>query len=262
MLKKEKKLHNKIDTLTRKVQNLQNKLTAATTLKSNPISEPVISVLKEPSTSPNVAIPSASTRPTISVSPRPSLQNHDTLIPITRAPFNRAVSGPSSLPVPKTPERKPRGPSVFETRTENRQIANHTMSDTQASSSASGKKRKVPDDYDESLPPPQGFTAECLPIDDAVNTTPQLRRARHSGSGFTPVRGHPTVPSPKREVIAKLPIYISDVTNSPRRKQPVINQPTKPTKRTWLGKIKGVSLQASSLTASSHVFERVSGGVS
>jgi hypothetical protein len=257
MLKEKKKLNTKIDNLMRKVQSLQSKLAAATANKPPLVPELVTSFPTGPSTITSPPVSALYQPTTVTASSHPT---QDRVPPVARKSSTRAVSGP--LPTQKTPERRLFTPSMHESRTASRNLTKATTSDPAPPppSSSTGKKRKIPDDYDESIPP-QGFTADCLPIEDAVKTTPP-RRLR-GASGFTPVRsrpsiGRPAIPSP---TLGIMPISIADVTNNPRQRDPSTNPPAKP-KRTWLGKIKGVSSQAAGLAASSHTFERFPGAIS
>lgn len=264
MLKEKKKLTSKIEALSRKVQNLQSKLAIAKESGQAP-AEPAASPPPPPSQPtiipPVPQIPAILPRPrstTISSTPtqRTPIMSQPAM---PMAPSNRVVSGPSSLPRPKTPERRIH--PVFKARTPERHLP-PTMPDSLPSTSSAGKKRRAPDDFEDGHSmPPQAFTAESLPSDGRENTTPRLRRALQSvHSGFTPVRHQaprPTIslPSPKRAVTggAKPPPFIADVTNSPRS---LSGQ--KGSKRSWLGKIRGVSSQTSGRTvyARAPVFER------
>ncbi|GLB35826.1 hypothetical protein LshimejAT787_0301140 [Lyophyllum shimeji] len=272
MLKENKKLTTKVEALTRKVQNLQTKLAAAKAsmaAPSNPIaSAPVQSSSKAPAPPvPGSESRNPGTRPrsttltnphaVAAVSPVPPLPTYVPSVPAhdpspaTRTPIHRAVSGPSSLPRPKTPERRAVQPApVFKARTPERRTVS-SPPEASSSSTTIGKKRRAPDDFEacEKLPP-QGFTVDSLPSREGgedTSTTPRVRRVL-SGfqSGFTPVRNQArpviSIPSPKRLMMgttARSSPVIADVTNSPR------GQSAK-AKRSWLGKIRGVSSQATS----------------
>ncbi|KAJ7878607.1 hypothetical protein B0H13DRAFT_2279034 [Mycena leptocephala] len=201
MLKNNKKLTTKVESLTRKVQNLQAKLAAAKA--SNP------------------SVP---------------MEGLDSFLPSIAAPTpirsNRVASG-SALPRPKTPERKAL-PQVFRAQTPERRIVPIPPS---PSAPVLGKKRRAPDDFEDVNVPTQGFTPECVPDE---NGTPRVRRVLNSlHSGFTPVRhssSRAAVASPKRALpAARTSPYIADVTNSPRLGD------TAKSKRSWLGKIRGTS---------------------
>jgi hypothetical protein len=247
MLKDNKKLATKVESLSRKVQNLQTKLAATKASIPKPSSD-----VMEAGPSTNISSGLSSAYPVSrsrsntltnvpSVPPMPAY----TLSPVTRVPSNRTVSGPSLLPRPKTPERRTAPPPVFRARTPERRAASMMPSDVMASASTS-KKRRAPDDFEacESVPP-QGFTADSLPSYEVENTTPRVRRVLTSiQSGFTPVRNQNArqtlpMPSPKRHSPP-----IADVTNSPRAlSQMMSGQSAKTSKRSWLGKIRGVSTQ-------------------
>ncbi|KAJ7651665.1 hypothetical protein DFH06DRAFT_1331618 [Mycena polygramma] len=208
MLKSNKKLTTKVESLTRKVQNLQAKLAAAKATQSTvPMETP------ESNVSPPVPnLPSARQRSnTLSaIPPVPSLPSFAAPSP---ARANRIASG-SALPRPKTPERKAL-PQVFRAQTPERRTVPTPPS---PSVPVLGQKRRAPDDFEDVNVPTQGFTAESLPDE---NGTPRVRKALNSlHSGFTPVR-HSTgrasaAASPKRAVPTRTSPYIADVTNSPR----------------------------------------------
>ena len=106
-----------------------------------------------------------------------------------------------------------------------------------------GKKRAAPDDFEAYLNlPAQAFTADG---EDIENKTPRVRKALNSlQPGFTPVRnqsGRPTVPSPRRGTSSRTSPFISDLTNSPHQLAQMNLSSTKPSKRSWLGKIRGNS---------------------
>ncbi|KAG5351698.1 hypothetical protein C0989_005211 [Termitomyces sp. Mn162] len=275
MLKENKKLTSKVESLTRKVQTLQTKLAAAKAsipapveAPANPTSQPSIQpsspVSKDIGDRPRSVTLASSTAPSVSAAPPvPSISASLSSAPphapssAPRKPSYRAVSGPSSLPRPRTPEQIiVQHPPVFKAKTPERKPVSSPLSES-ASSSSIGKKRRAPDDFGvcESLAP-QGFTTECVPsqeLSENITTTPHRRRVL-SGlqSGFTPVRNRSrpviSMPSPKRLMTMKTderpsPI-IADVTNSPR------GQSSK-TKRSWLGKIRGASSQATNKPAGS-----------
>jgi myosin protein heavy chain len=225
----------------------------------NPLSTTTASGHPVPPHPPTVAI----TAPTI-----PPVPSYSPATSIGRVRPDRIASGPSSLPRPKTPERRAQT-AVFKAKTPEKRMTPARTPEAPPSSSAIGKKRRAPDDFEacESVPA-QGFTADSLPRDDMEHTTPRLRRDFQSGQGFTPLRHHaarPTIPipSPKRVLsnAGRPPIYIADVTNSPRLASAPIPS-TKEVKRSWLGRIRGApsQLQVNGRT-SSRVFERLPGGV-
>ncbi|KAJ7751199.1 hypothetical protein DFH07DRAFT_529180 [Mycena maculata] len=225
MLKNNKKLTTKVESLTRKVQNLQAKLAAAKATSPNV---------------PTVQAPEFRASPSLSALP-PMRQRSNTLAAIPPVPSlppfvppspmrNRVASG-SALPRPKTPERRAI-PQVFKAQTPERRVVPVPPS---PSAPVLGQKRRAPDDFEDINVPTQGFTAESLPDE---NGTPRVRRVLNSiHSGFTPVRQSArAVPSPKRAVPARSSPYMSDVTNSPRAGDSAKSKP-----RSWLGKIRGTS---------------------
>jgi len=255
MLKEKKKQTTKVESLTRKVQNLQAKLAAAKA--SNPVQQPIpeSSVTNLSPSQPQLLPPAAATMPippsrqrsvTVASSspasrPQSSMQTPPTST--LRASSQRVVSGPSSLPRPKTPERSRAAMPVFKTRTPERHML--PAVDPMPSAVVIGKKRAAPDDFEgcENLPA-QAFSADGH---DVENRTPRVRRVLNSlQSGFTPVRNQnrPTVsmPSPRRTAPPSSGPYISDMTNSPFALPPMPTSSTKPSnKRSWLGKIRGSS---------------------
>lgn len=222
MLKEKKKLNNKIDSLNRKVQNLQAKLNAATEAAVKASSPPPAPPPKPPavfSPSPAFALapapiisgPSSSSRPTPTSRqrvvtapasrfspenvPHPPMPNYRPKTPESRS---RMMSGPSSSSRPKTPESRPSHMPVFKARTpERHRVPTTTKAEVPNSSSLIGVKRRAPDDFDDcGTVPPQTFTADSAPSGPAADgstlvqpTTPRLRKALQSmRSGFTPVR--------------------------------------------------------------------------
>ena len=242
MLKEKKKLTTKVESLTRKVQNLQTKLVAAkasNAVQLLPESQPTVPALPLSLTSPT----QQSTRPrSATVSSAPPIYPPLVETPSTstaRNTSNRLVSAPSFLPRPKTPESRTIAP-VFKARTPERQIQLEAVPIPPVP--VIGKKRAAPDDFEayENLPA-HAFTADG---EDIENRTPRVRRVLSSlQSGFTPTRNQnirPTlaIPSPGRGAPSRMLPLISDLTNSPHHLAP---SSAKPSKRSWLGKIRGNS---------------------
>lgn len=241
LLKEKKKLTSKIDSLTRKVNNLQTKLTAAT----NPSAD----------LPPSQA--GASNHP-----PPPPLPtfSRSTATP-SMAPF--AASGPSVQMRPKTPEARLPPPPVFKARTPESKRTTHKPPQDQPMASqpvtSAGKKRRAPDDFEDCEGiPPQGFTADSAPSNESEKT-PRLRRAFFAArTGFTPSRGvfshaSEAPSSPTRRATTGAPPIIADVTNSPK------------SKKGWLGKMRGGTSHAPPPRSVSHrpaVFERAQNGYS
>lgn len=256
MLKEKKKLTTKVESLTRKVQSLQNKLAGA----KGPIPGPSVEkVVSPPTLSSSVAtVPRSNSIPPAS--------NHDPRTPVTRPMSKRVVSGPASLSRPKTPERRQAQPAVFKAKTPEKRVTSTPLTaeanmPTLSSISSVGKKRARPEEFDDICVPVQALYAE----QERENATPRLRKALHSvqgHTGFTPVRrtkprASNGAPSPGR----RISMGITDVTNSPRS---MTSQNAKAGKRSWLGKIRGVSSNSqtnSNRTPSSRpgLFERVPG---
>lgn len=259
MLKEKKKLTTKVESLTRKLQSLQSKIAASKGQAPEPSVEELIS---RPVSSASVT---SMPRSNLTSSARPIPPAYGSRTPVSR---NRVVSGPASLSRPKTPERRPAQPAVFKAMTPERRATQaatppQTVSDgTQVSTSTSvGKKRTRPDEFDDVTVPVQALYAD----QERENVTPRLRRALHSvqaRTGFTPVRqSKARTPLATASPSKRATVGIADVTNSP---QSTTSQPVKGGKRSWLGKIRGVSSTSQTggtRTPSSRpgVFERVPG---
>lgn len=259
MLKEKKKLTTKVESLTRKVQSLQNKLAGTKGPVPGPSVEKVVS--------PPILSNSVATVPRLNSIPPTSTQDPRT--PVTR-PTKRVVSGPASLSRPKTPERRQAQPAVFKAKTPEKRVTSTSFTAeppaeanmlTLSSISSVGKKRARPEEFDDICVPVQALYAD----QERENATPRLRKPLHSvqgHTGFTPVRrtkprASNGAPSPGR----RISMGITDVTNSPRS---MTGQSAKAGKRSWLGKIRGVSSNSqtnSNRTPSSRpgVFERVPG---
>ncbi|KAL1951328.1 hypothetical protein VTO73DRAFT_477 [Trametes versicolor] len=227
MIKEKKKLTSKVDSLTRKMQNLQTKLTTATEAaakapapapaptavsapapkKASTFSPPLVlgpapmissslasSSSSRPFSRPRVATAPAARSPDAQYTQPPPMPTFRPKTPESRA---RMMSGPSSLSRPKTPESRIPPMPVFQARTPDRQRApsapnqSRTIPESDSSSSIVGVKRRAPDDFDDcGSMPPQPFTADSAPGPlPPQPTTPRLRKALQSmRTGFTPVR--------------------------------------------------------------------------
>ncbi|CDO73022.1 hypothetical protein BN946_scf185007.g76 [Trametes cinnabarina] len=189
MLKEKKKLTNKIDSLTRKVQNLQVKLTAAseqaaatpvaTAVPSASVSGPPLrqapvftpspvlapapvlsgslasSSSSRPTSRPRVVTAPASHSPASSHNQAPPMPTFRPKTPESRL---RMASGPSSISRAKTPESrippmpvfKARTPERYRTSTAPAQVQMQSqMPESMSSSSVVGVKRRAPDDFDD-----------------------------------------------------------------------------------------------------------------
>jgi hypothetical protein len=246
MLKEKKKLTSKVESLTRKVQNLQAKLTAA---KASSAAQPPESQPPLPASLPLTSSTPQSTSVPISSRPRsatvpsapplypPPIEHPSTST--TQKSSNRVVSGPSFLPRPRTPERRTVTP-VFKARTPERKMQPEIAP---IPAPVIGKKRAAPDDFGAyGNLPAQAFTADG---EDIENKTPRERKVSNSvQSGFTPVRNQssrPIAPSPRRGAPSRTSPFISDLTNSPHHLAQMNPSSAKPSKRGWLGKIRGNS---------------------
>ena len=254
LLKEKKKFTSKIESLTRKLHALQSKVEASAPV---PVVEagPSAPALRPAKSSPAMAPRPSAPKLERLTQPPPSLPT-PTYTPTTPNSRSRIASGPSVLPRPKTPESRSLQPPVFRARTPEAKrtpvqlppvppipampIASSSSMPSMATTSTAGKKRRAPDDFDdgEGLPP-QGFTADCVPVHQPA--TPRARRALQAvRTGFTPVRNHVAQLSPRRATAASFPPpIIADVTNSPRGKGAA--QEAAAAKRGWLGKIRSGS---------------------
>ncbi|KAF8665423.1 hypothetical protein AX16_000442 [Volvariella volvacea WC 439] len=241
MLKTNKKLTSKVETLTRKVQNLQAKLAAAKASLPQPVekaAEPTPMEISVPVQEPPA--PMLQHPPTLTNTQHPSLAN-----PLATSQSNRSDS-------------QPQAPQTHRSETVLELPLDRSVSMPEP---VAGKKRPAPDDFDtcESVPP-QAFTAESIPRDILQERkTPRLRRAlSNPHASFTPVRGRRpgnSVASPNKRGPTDRPIphLITDVTNSPRQS----NQAARPSKRSWLGKIRNASSQPGEKTSSLQNFKPV-----
>lgn len=218
-LKANKKLTSKVESLTRKVQALQAKLSSMKNQRQEPVAETIPP--KKASPSPPIPTPAsmhAGSYPSsshIRESSTPSL----TLRPKT--PELQQLQSVVTLPSSRTPG---------------------TTSEPFGCEMSAGKKRPAPDDDERDSVPAEGhYSAEaCL----RNGPTPRLRRTHGHPAGFTPVRGASSrkpvgLPSPGRRPNAGVTPsdIITDVTNSPRG--PLGQGDAQLKKRSWLGKIRG-----------------------
>lgn len=282
VLKEKKKLSTKVESLNRKVQNLQAKLAAAKA-SSNSVPSPSDAgpSQKSPQSntdlaplakalSPSLAltsqtpqsVSSAFSRPksaTTSSAPHPASSSSITPPSLQRKPSERIVSGPSHITRPKTPERNRTITPVFKARTPEHRVA--PEADSMSSAVVIGKKRSAPDDFEacENMPV-QAFTAEG---EDVENKTPRVRRVLNSlQSGFTPQRHQNArhtapMPSPRRTAPPRSSPFISDMTNTPDAVSLMPASTTKQSnKRSWLGKIRGSSHSTERPSSSRSLFDQ------
>ncbi|KAJ3926459.1 MAG: hypothetical protein NXY57DRAFT_1112904 [Lentinula lateritia] len=252
LMKENKSLKTKVESLSRKVSNLQTKLVAAKATLPAPTIEQRI-----PSTSSPASASTSSLSPSTSVStfastsrprsntmigaPGPSDKVLASAVPDR---LNRVVSVPSALPRPKTPERRNVLGPVLRAMSPKKDKPK-----TEPAPAAQSKKRRAPDDFEGYEIPPQAFTVESLPGDGekgSEHATPKIRRVLSNiQTGFTPARhqNRSTIPmpSPKRSnpVFIKSPPSLPDFSNS--ASLPSVGQPADGKKRSWLGKIRGAS---------------------
>lgn len=269
MLKENKKLLSKVESLTRKVQNLQAKLATAknTTVNTKVVAEvsPIATNLPPKQNSyPPSQTPGMQELQERSSRRRSSRLSTGTVVSVladkppsasvskSSAPYD--TSRPSTTTLrPETPER----PTLaFKVRTPGQPRAQERT--TEPPSSVIGVKRRAPEDFEHpGTIPPQGFTIESLPSRVNESTTPRVRRMMGNlQSGFTPTRNRVPQSSKHPITILSTPL-IQDVTNSPRSNAPS-NSAAKE-KRSWLGKIRGTSTQASTRPASRQITAYVEG---
>ena len=243
MLKEKKKLTTKVESLTRKVQNLQAKLAAAKASSAAQPSQPAPSLPLTSPTPQSSSVPISSRPRSATVPSTPPLYPPPIESPstsTTQNPSKRVVSGPSFLPRPKTPERRAVTP-VFKARTPERQMQPEISPIPPVP--VIGRKRAAPDDFEAyGNLPAQAFTADG---EDIENKTPRERKVSNSlQPGFTPVRNQssrPIAPSPRRGAPSRTSPFISDLTNSPHHLTQMNPSSAKPSMRSWLGKIRGSS---------------------
>ena len=263
MLKENKKLLSKVESLTRKVQNLQAKLAAAknTTVSTEVVAEvsPIVTNLPAKQNSyPSSQTPGMQELQAQNSRRRSSRLSTGTIVSaladkppsasVSKSSTPYDTSRPSTTTLrPKTPERPT---LVFKVHTPGQPRAQERT--TEPPSSVIGVKRRAPDDFEHSgIILPQGFTVESLPSRENESTTPRVRRVMGNlPSGFTPVRNKVPQSFKHPNTILSRPL-IQDVTNSPRSNVP-LNSAAKE-KRSWLGKIRGTSTQASVRPASRQI---------
>lgn len=280
MLKEKKKLSTKVESLNRKVQNLQAKLAAAKASSNpSPSDPPATGASHEyPSDStpltrnmtPSLALaaqtPQGTTNPfsrlrsaTTFTVPQPVSSFSVTPPPSKHKPSERTPSASSQITRPKTPERNRLSNPSFKIRTP--EARDTPELDSMATTIVIGKKRSAPDDFEvcENMPA-QAFTADG---EDVENKTPRVRRVLNTlQSGFTPLRhqnNRPAapMPSPRRTAPPRSLPYISDMTNTPDVVPPVTDSTTKQSnKRSWLGKIRGSSHPTERPPSSRSLFDR------
>ncbi|KAG8219577.1 hypothetical protein J3R82DRAFT_528 [Butyriboletus roseoflavus] len=217
-LKANKKLTSKVESLTRKVQALQAKLS---------------SMKKQPRETVEVTPPQKASSTASPSIPAPAAMYVGSCFSSSHI---RESSAPSLTLRSKTPEPRLQPvvtlPSV--------QTPGRT-SEPSGCEMPAGKKRPAPDDDERDSVPAEGHysTDGCL----RNGPTPRLRRAHGHPTGFTPVRGASRkpamLPSPGRRLNAGITPseVITDVTNSPRGPSGQGDAQLK--KRSWLGKIRG-----------------------
>ncbi|VDB87529.1 unnamed protein product [Peniophora sp. CBMAI 1063] len=268
LIKENKKLADKVTKLTRKVDSLQKKFTAAKEAAatapppaSNPIAVAPAPSLASASSSTTAPIQSegfttntsgsswtppvldgsrSSTRvsppaPVASSSYAPPVHTLSVEVPPTPRSRARLSAGNGSIANvrPKTPER--RFPTVFRrAKTPEPQKRLSPCEDKQPTASTLGKRRA--DDIDDQVPA-QGFTSEGTMDPRELGTfgesTPRARKSVRTG--FTPVRNttsRPTVTvntaQHSPERRRVAPMHISDVTNSPRGSAAHVRATTEP----------------------------------
>ncbi|KAF8346956.1 hypothetical protein F5887DRAFT_68863, partial [Amanita rubescens] len=212
ILKDNKKLTAKVESLNRKVQNMQAKLSAAKASIPKPLPQAVEPVL------PSLPVASPVTSPTTR---SPPIQERSCILSKSTpaAAMNCAASIGATVHRAKTPEARLAHPTVFKAKSPDKQTPSALVSRLEETEQVIGKKRRAPEDFEacDSLPP-QGFTIDSVPDDRNENRTPRVRRMLSGGlSGFTPVRRtYASQSSPKRPPAgATKTSLISDVTNSP-----------------------------------------------
>ncbi|KIJ53732.1 hypothetical protein M422DRAFT_241976 [Sphaerobolus stellatus SS14] len=270
LLKEEKRLKSKLESLTRKVQTLQTKLASRTSpaIPPLPTSTSVPSLTEaRPKTPAQNVIAGSSARPTRipsspgsalrSKTPEPGHRSQMSSVPMPPVPnFTRALP-------PRTPEKVasviPRSVSHFYLpQTQNVSTPDAALG---AVSTPQSKKRPLPEDFAAS----DRATTQAM-IEPGVRLTPRLRkRTSDLKGGFTPARASPatvlkpamTQPSPIRRSAP-----LGEATNSPRESTPgslpvssiglgkPSVAPSKPS-RSWLSRTRTPSVLGESRAVSS-----------
>lgn len=225
---------------------MQTKLAAAKASASRKASPETAASAVEKRVSTSPPLPTSRQRATtLTSASSPSLPTNAPPMP-SLAPSQRAVSGPSVVSRPKSPEKK--SLFTFRSRSPEKNVA------ASSSTPQSNKKRPPPEDYDSVARniPAQGFAADGVKSDEGSEpTTPRVRRVfTNIQSGFTPSR-HPNrpiapLPSPRRSDGGKtVPLsratHMTDLTNNVPMPtpQPIVAEES--SKRSWLGKIRGAT---------------------
>ncbi|KAF5388499.1 hypothetical protein D9757_004731 [Collybiopsis confluens] len=266
LMKDNKSLKAKVESLTRKVNNLQTKLAAAKATLPAP------AALEQRVTSASSASSSASP-PLLVSSSSSSLSSTPTSVPSSAAStsrprsntllgtlttvssssnaasaisggLNRVVSGPSALSRPKTPERRTVLGPVFKAMSPKKD--RHKV-EPPAPPAVQNKKRRAPDDFEGYEIPPQVYTAESLPGDTEnipEQSTPKVRRVLSNiQSGFTPARNQtrPTIPMPSPKRVDAVFMKAPAAAITPNSATLATATAADGKKRSWLGKIRGAS---------------------
>ncbi|KAI5118053.1 hypothetical protein M0805_005900 [Coniferiporia weirii] len=263
LLKEKKKLSSKVESLTKKNNNLQNKLAAASTVQSKAPSPPFQEHSRQ--IFPSEPVPSAFVMSSTSAA-SPVVLNPSSAKSLV------GLSSRSTPPHTKTPESSRRVSATMRARNVTPPM------DQIPTTSYIGKKRPLPDDADSVRAPVEARFADSdqpvagsstspmpssysilnmpsMPFTSEITSTPRHRRPLQAlRTGFTPVRGHGTLrptlsqPSPIRKSTASSGgAVIADVTNSPPKAKRVFtaepgstaSRTQKPTGKGWLGKIRG-----------------------
>ena len=250
MLKDNKKLTTKVESLTRKVQNLQTKLAAAKASaaspsekseKNNASSPPLDSVQSPPTMPAPISLPRSNTSSSVTVVSPTIQQPAD--VPSAQTGRGRTHSVASILR-PKTPEKSVFSLPVFKGSSSPKRRSVEVLNAAPTTS----RKRSAPEDFDTSdRVPVQVFNTDSEPEhtrepESRETTTPRVRRVLSNiQSGFTPVRNRtttappaPVVPAPKEPA----PRAVSMAAVPPPPESRASKRGTG-----WLGKIRGASSQ-------------------
>ncbi|KAL0576713.1 hypothetical protein V5O48_005280 [Marasmius crinis-equi] len=252
MLKENKKLTTKVESLTRKVQNLQTKLAAAKASAASPSDKRDKSNSPPPPVAPPPAIQSPHVAPVPVSRPRSNTSSSATIVSPTGQQPGEALNAQqgrsrthsvASILRPKTPEKGVFSLPVF------RGSASPKRRSAEIVDAPANRKRSAPEDFESGdRMPAQGFGSEGLP-EETRNTressTPRVRRVLSNiQSGFTPVRNRTTTgaappppvvlapkePAPRAVSMAAVPLQLD--SRAPKRGTG------------WLGKIRGASSHA------------------
>ncbi|KAF9270714.1 hypothetical protein L218DRAFT_889408 [Marasmius fiardii PR-910] len=247
MLKENKKLTTKVESLTRKVQNLQTKLSAVKASAASSTEKPEKrdnsnSPIPTAAQSPLVPLPRSRSNTTLSgtvVSP-PAPEAAET-ISVQNRGRTRSVT---SILRPRSPDKSVFSLPVFKGSTSPKRRTTEIDNPPVTSS----RKRSAPEDFEtcDNIPV-QVFTPDSLPESSETkdSSTPRVRRVLSNiQSGFTPVRSRTTtgaVPPPPAVFAPRDPAPRAVSVAAPSVSSTPMDSRAPKRGTGWLGKIRGAS---------------------